>query len=707
MKKNIHHFIFFISIVLSLNSCIAYKQGGGSIGGSKSISEISTDEYNFYEFIDNIDTNKQYLKPKNRLLYLLEKGKIEHYNGNYAESNQYFEDAYFMIENEALNSKSGKVLSYITNGEASDYRAEDFEKTALLYYKAINFFQLGDYDSALVEAKRINIKLNALNNNYKEGKNKYSEDAFSQILMGIIYEAKNDFNNAFIAYRNAADIYLNNSNTFFETTIPHQLKIDVVRTAKILNFSEEANRYKSIFNLNEVDIDTKKKEAIVFWENGLGPYKGQTKISAGAVDGFSGGSFENEEMGIVIPIPAGIGITGFTSLAIPKYIERQPYYTSAEVLLNNGKTVPLEPVENYSAIAKQCLKDRMGREVVQSVVRATAKTGISKGAGIIAGHFLGSLGQELTEAAVGIAGVLVEKADRRNWNSLPNTINYARLTLNDNQKEITLRLKADTQVDEVNLPIKEKSGIQIFNQISFSKMDNLNPETIAYSQPTTSSITQNSSITTESSSIGKQEKESNRETETYNPINTATSTQVGSMLSANEQNFKDTSKRSFGLIAGYCAGTINLPSNYYFESDDSYLSDFTITSETLGYKAGLFIDTSEDKKLYSYFEIFYSYFSNEYEDAFGDTGSLSLLIGLPIGSNKFSLLGGVQMNYCFDADYYAVEELYYHASLGCRYKIYKNSFLKIDYNLPISNMNFSDETLNYSFVGVSLGLAFK
>lgn len=469
MKKFIN-LILFLFLIVSLNSCISYK----GTQSQKSINEISTDDYEFFEFVDNIDFNKKYLKNKNKLLYLLEKGKIEHYNGNFEKSNEYFEDAYFMIENEALNSKSGKVFSYITNGEASDYRAEDFEKTALLYYKALNFFQLGDYDSALVEAKRINIKLNALNSNYKEGKNRYSEDAFSQILMGIIYEAKKDFNNAFIAYRNAVDIYLKNDNSYFETELPQQLKLDVIRTAKILNFSEEAARYQRIFNLENVKIDTKKRQAIVFWENGLGPYKGQTKISAGAVDGIAGGSFENEEMGIVIPIPADLGITGFTALAIPKYLERQPYYNSAEIE-NNGKIIPLEPVENYSAIAKQCLKDRMGREVIQSVARMATKAGIAKGAGFglrLLG--LDSTLSNVAEAAIGLAGVLIEKADLRNWNSLPNTINYARFDIEDNQNEVTLRLKTDTQVDEINLKLNDTDNIQVFNQISFTKVYNSN-----------------------------------------------------------------------------------------------------------------------------------------------------------------------------------------------------------------------------------------
>ncbi len=81
------------------------------------------------------------------------------------------------------------------------------KKHSLNYYKALNYINLGRYDEALVECRRINIKLNQLNDKYKDKKNKYSGDAFAHLLMGIIYDASKDYNNAFIAYRNALEVY--------------------------------------------------------------------------------------------------------------------------------------------------------------------------------------------------------------------------------------------------------------------------------------------------------------------------------------------------------------------------------------------------------------------------------------------------------------------------------------------------------------------
>ncbi len=36
---------------------------------------------------------------------------------------------------------------------------------------------------------------------------RYQHDAFANNLIGLIYDASGDYNNAFIAYRNAYDIY--------------------------------------------------------------------------------------------------------------------------------------------------------------------------------------------------------------------------------------------------------------------------------------------------------------------------------------------------------------------------------------------------------------------------------------------------------------------------------------------------------------------
>lgn len=433
---------------------------------SKTESDLKSNDY--INSLENIDSNKYLSKQKNRLLYLLEKGKLEHLNSNFSISNKYFEEARQVLESRERNLGS-KALALVTNPEAKPYSAEDFEKTTLYYYKALNFFKLGEYDNALVEAKRINIELNRLNDKYKKKKNKYSEDAFSHIIQGVIYEAQNDINNAFIAYRNAAKLYMNDSG-YFGISIPNQLKEDLLRTAKVLGFNDELTKYQRLFSIDEIPT-IPEKSVIFFWENGLGPYKDQTKITLSNIGSDLGlGSYQNEEYGIVIPIPIG-GYTGITSVAIPKYKERGTFYNSAELVSINGYK-PLEPVQNYFQIAQQCLKDRIGREIGETILRVATKKAASKGAGVLSDVLGGGwFGKKLTKVGVDAIGAALEKADTRNWQTLPNTIFYTRIPVEKDESSIKLKLYEDSGFSEKEFYLNESRHLEVINFVSFNKVN--------------------------------------------------------------------------------------------------------------------------------------------------------------------------------------------------------------------------------------------
>jgi hypothetical protein len=447
-----------IVLVIIFSSCSATYNAN-----SKS-TELSLLNSNFTEANESLETNKMLKKKQNRLLYLLEKGKLEHINKNYSASNQYFEEAYYLIEDRGSNT-GAKIAAAFTNPEAIPYPAEDFEKTTIHYYKALNFFQLGQYDNALVEAKRINIKLNRLNENYKENKNRYDEDAFAHILQGIIYEAQGNINDAFIAYRNAADCYLKNDNDYFGVATPTQLKKDVVRTAALLNFSEEQQKYETLFGIRYDGI-TVQDEAIIFWENGLGPYKEQTKISFTAAGGIGAGTFQNEELGFAIPIPTGANL-GITAVAFPKYLERTSYYSNAS-LQQGSSTYPFEMAENFNTIAAQCLKDRMGREIKDVIIRVVTKKATSKGLKAVFKELGGSLAGDIAGLAADGVNAATEKADTRNWQSLPSTISYARIPLKT-KDPVLLKLSGSTTDDEIELMLSDKKGIQLVNHITFGR----------------------------------------------------------------------------------------------------------------------------------------------------------------------------------------------------------------------------------------------
>lgn len=450
---------------VSLQSCSTYNMKTADIQ-----QEMVTGQ--FKKAVSLIESNKFLKKKRNRLLYLLEKAKMEHLQGNYNESNKIFEEAYILIDDEINTSAGQAATAVFTNPMAAPYKGEDFEKVTIHYYMALNYFLLGKPDEALVEAKRINIKLLELNDKYKNNKNKYTQDAFSQILQGIIYESTGDINNAFIAYRNAEIIYTDNNGSYYGVAMPEQLKNDILRTAYQLGFKQEYNEYLKKFDVaaNYIPAVSPPSEAIIFWENGLGPAKDQIVLTASGAGGLFYASYMDEGyvQDILIPIPLGTDLGYINAIAIPKYTKRSSYYGSASVVVN-GKEQYLQTVQDFYPIARQCLKDRMLRETVNIATRFAAKKGGSLLLQEIARQTMGKDGADLVRLGADAAGAITEKADTRNWQSLPATISYARIPLEQGDNKVTLKKYATGVIDTDTLSIPFKNGLQIVNYFDLGR----------------------------------------------------------------------------------------------------------------------------------------------------------------------------------------------------------------------------------------------
>ena len=89
-------------------------------------------------------------------------------------SNHFFEKAYIYTE-DYNKSHIDKFTTFLTNPQSIDYKAEDHEVLYINYYKALNYFALGNLDAALVECKRMNIRLGQQDDKYKNEDSKSIE----------------------------------------------------------------------------------------------------------------------------------------------------------------------------------------------------------------------------------------------------------------------------------------------------------------------------------------------------------------------------------------------------------------------------------------------------------------------------------------------------------------------------------------------------
>lgn len=428
-----YKYSFLISFIILLTGCFSYYK--------KNIQLNQAFEHRDFAQADDILNKKKWKKRNhNILLYYLNKGAVLHMLGKYKESNEYFQSADFYIED--YHKKYGwNALSYLSNPSIVPYSGENYEKILLHYYSTLNYLMLNNFEDALVECKRMLLMMDNISTYFKS-EHQLHRDAFTHLLLGIVYDAQKDYNNAFIAYRNAYEVYNNDYLTLLGTQPPLQLKKDLLRTAYLSGFYSDVDMYEKEFNFKYDTTETYRSSLVCFWNNGMCPEKEKNNITF-IITNMGGGFvvFTNVELGLSFPFfigndknkMDGLIRMRFLRVSFPKFVTRPPMYQQATVY-NDSVAYPLETAENIDAVAHQTLKDRMKKELGEALLR----TALKKVTELEATQNNRNIG-----FAVNIANTITEQADTRNWQLLPFSINYTRVDLNKGINNISFSISND------------------------------------------------------------------------------------------------------------------------------------------------------------------------------------------------------------------------------------------------------------------------
>ncbi|MFO8001460.1 MAG: hypothetical protein R6U46_09460 [Marinilabilia sp.] len=425
----------------------------------------------FEEADQLLEKDDKWAENNHRVLYYMNRGVVAFMLGDHQRSIEYLNEADYYIED--FSKQFGwETLSLVSNPMVKPYRPEDFEAIMIHFYKALNFLALDDTEGALVEARRVNILLHQLNDQYQDHKNKYQRDAFAYNLMGLIYDAAEDYNNAFIAYRNAWETYEEDYSELFGMDSPLQLKKDLLLAAKRSGFQEQVTYFENKFDMEVPEQpDEDKGELVVFWLNGMGPVKSEWEVTISNF-GMSNGMVHlgNRDLGMNFSYQtsnlssrekAAFKDISVLRIAYPKYEERPPLFHRGEAHWN-GQTFQFEQAQNINQIAFQSLKDRMVRELGNSLLRLATKKGLEK---------MASKESEGLGTIVSIVNAMTEKADTRNWQSLPRSISYTRMKLPPGKQNIELRFSGKSSNSKnINVQIEEgKTSFFSFHTMNSSE----------------------------------------------------------------------------------------------------------------------------------------------------------------------------------------------------------------------------------------------
>ncbi len=383
-----------------------------------------------------VEDNRKTYGESSSVLYNLETGLLRHYAGDYDASNLRLLESERQMDELYTQSISKGVGSLLVNDNLLPYEGEDFEKVYVNLFLALNYAKLGKIEDAIVEARKVDLKLNEYSRKY-DGKNSYKQDAFVRYIMGVLYEANGELNDAFISYKLAYDGY-REYDTLYATGCPSFLKSDLIRTAGLLGFDDERREYENLFGMQYASPQRNQGTLLIIIYSGKGPVKEEVKLKVSIMDKD--------------------GTTHTFVAAIPKFQARQNWVRPYRLELRGGATsseLSSELGENVTAIAARNLDERIGLVYLKTAGRALMKfLAAEKAKKEMKKKDDSPLANFLTSVVVDAAYDASEKADIRTWRILPHDIQIARFQLPEGNYDLSISDEACQSVDNRAITIK-------------------------------------------------------------------------------------------------------------------------------------------------------------------------------------------------------------------------------------------------------------
>jgi hypothetical protein len=191
-------------------------------------NEITNDlaSGNFEQASQRIEQYRQknVYQVKDRVLYYLNKGLVDHYQGEFEKSNENLERADRVMEELFTRSVSKALLSTMMNDNVLDYSGEVYDDIYVNIFKTLNFIGINDFEGAYVEIKRLNDKLQQMDAKYGKWVDQWNagdttgiqiekkatgfyEDALANYLSYLIFRADGEEDNARISFENSGEAW--------------------------------------------------------------------------------------------------------------------------------------------------------------------------------------------------------------------------------------------------------------------------------------------------------------------------------------------------------------------------------------------------------------------------------------------------------------------------------------------------------------------
>lgn len=336
---------------------------------------------------DKMKTDDVY-KAKDRVLYALEMGTINYFQGDHDQSVASFTDAEEYMDQFFSKSASTGVKAFLTNDIQLNYNGEVYEDVYLNGFKSLSYLKMDQFESALVEARRIAQKLEEAENKYggyaeslssvdttkaitwEAGTSNIHDSPMSHYLAGVLYAKSGEKDDA-------------------------RIEVDKLKGAIANHQALPDSRLEFVSDFEKIN-DPDSYNVMLTAFSGSGPDKVQNNLNT---------DINRDGKGIKI--------------AIPKLVMEPSQVGYVEAVINDTMTTSLPLIEEMDKVARETFQIKKPIIVARATVRGIMKSAaqevgsraVEKKWGGLAGDAFDLVGGKIREAS--------EQADLRGWQTMP------------------------------------------------------------------------------------------------------------------------------------------------------------------------------------------------------------------------------------------------------------------------------------------------
>lgn len=337
-----------------------------------------------------------------QLVYLLDYATALQEARKYQDSANAYQQAAKIADIVDYHSISRIGASLLLSQEMIQYKGDDYEKVLIHAMNAVNYLEMNMLDDALVEVRDLNTML------YKfkyEAKKNYDQNPFAFYLSALIYEAGHQYDDALIAYEQAYAVapgYAPLHQDLLRVAIEDQ------REDKIKKFRAEFPEVKE----NPQWRDKSMGELVLVYEQGWGP----RKIAR----------YENPRFPMLIPHPSS---------------------TVYANLICDGLQIRSSEIFSVTDVAIKTMNDDYAALVASRVAGVVTKA-------VVADQIAQK--NKLLGALAWIGMNAADRADVRQWSTLPQSFQFARMPLKAGKYKVNVAgLGWGLTPDGENMPERE------------------------------------------------------------------------------------------------------------------------------------------------------------------------------------------------------------------------------------------------------------